>query len=167
MDVLLAEGVTNSEVVFERIAGQDYKGGKTTVKNYISAHADLVPAKRKFAKADPRGSRGRRFETKPVESCQIDWGFVKVEDWAGGEFKMACFAMVCHHCETCYVEFFPSAQQENLFIDMIHAFMVMGVPNFENRSPPSTGCTSCCTCSSTPIRDSTALCSAATWTSSG
>lgn len=34
-------GRTNSEVVFERIASQGYKGGKTTVKNYISAHASL------------------------------------------------------------------------------------------------------------------------------
>lgn len=97
VDALLMEGVTNSEVVFERIAGQGCKGGKTTVKNYISAHAELVPAKRKLAKADLQGSRGRRFETNPGESYQMNWGFVRVEDWAGGEFKIACFAMVCHH----------------------------------------------------------------------
>ena len=127
VDALLTEGVTNSEVVLERIAGQGYRGGKTTVKNYISAHADLVPAKRKLAKTDPQGSCGRRFETRLGESYQIDWGFVRVEDWAGGEFKVACFAMACHHCGTCYVEFFPNARQENLFIGMIHAFMVTGV----------------------------------------
>lgn len=121
VDALLMEGVTNSEVVFERIASQGYKGGKTTVKNYISAHADLVPAKRKLAKTDPRGSRGRRFETEPGESYQMDWGFVRVEGWDGGDFKIACFAMVCHHCGTCYVEFFPNARQENLFIGMVHA----------------------------------------------
>lgn len=125
VNTLLMEGVTNSEVVFERIASQGYKGGKTTVKNYISAHANLVPAKRKLAKADPQGSRGRRFETKPGESYQMDWGFVRVEGWDGGDFKIACFAMVCHHCGTCYVEFFPNARQENLFIGMVHAFMVM------------------------------------------
>ena len=96
----------------------------------ISAHADLVPAKRKLAKTDPRGSRGRRFETEPGESCQMDWGFVRVEGWDGGDFKIACFAMVCHHCGTCYVEFFPNARQENLFIGMVHAFMVMGVPEY-------------------------------------
>lgn len=130
VNTLLMEGVTNSEVVFERIASQGYKGGKTTVKNYISAHANLVPAKRKLAKADPQGSRGRRFETKPGESYQMDWGFVRVEGWDGGDFKIACFAMVCHHCGTCYVEFFPNARQENLFIGMVHAFMVMGVPEY-------------------------------------
>lgn len=142
VNALLAEGVTNSEVVFERIEAQGYKGGKTTVKNYISAHADLVPAKRKLAKADPQGSRGKRFKAKPGEAYQMDWGFVKVEDWAGGEFKIACFAMICHHCGTCYVEFFPNARQENLFIGMVHAFMVMGVPEWvptDNMKSVTTG----------------------------
>lgn len=130
INALLAEGVTNSEVIFERIEGQGYKGGKTTVKNYISAHADLVPAKRKLAKADPQGNRGRRFKTEAGEAYQMDWGFVEVEDWTGATFKIACFAMICHHCGTCYVEFFPNARQENLFIGMVHAFAVMGVPEY-------------------------------------
>ena len=36
--------------------------------------------------------------------------------------------MVCHHCGLRYIEFFPSARQENLFIGMLHGFSVMGVP---------------------------------------
>ena len=60
----------------------------------------------------------------------MDWGFVKVEDWLGNSYRVACFAMICHHCGTFYVEFFPNARQENLFIGMIHAFMVMGVPEY-------------------------------------
>ncbi|MBQ9042216.1 MAG: IS21 family transposase [Eggerthellaceae bacterium] len=130
VNAMLAEGVTNSEVIFDRIAPQGYKGGKTTIKNYVAAHADLVPAKRKLAAAEPQGSRGKRFKTKPGEAYQMDWGFVGVEDWSGATFKIACFAMICHHCGTCYVEFFPNARQENLFIGMVHAFMVMGVPEY-------------------------------------
>lgn len=127
-DALLADGVTNSAVIFERISERGYRGGLTTVKNYIAAHADLVPAKRRLARAEPQGSRGRRFETGPGEAYQMDWGFVEVEDWTGATFRIACLALVCHHCGTCYVEFFPNARQENLFIGMIHAFMAMGVP---------------------------------------
>jgi hypothetical protein len=37
--------------------------------------------------------------------------------------------MVCHHCGSSYVEFFPNARQENLLIGMVHAFMTMGVPD--------------------------------------
>ena len=125
LDDLLRRSVTNSEVCFERIAEQGYKGGLTSVKTYIKDHADLVPAKRRLV--EPQGSRGRRFQTGPGESYQMDWGFVEVEDWRGRTYKIACFAMICHHCGTCYIEFFPNARQENLFIGMVHAFMLMGV----------------------------------------
>ena len=49
VDDLLRKGVTNSQVIFERLLGQGYAGGLTTVKTYIAAHRDLVPAKRRQA----------------------------------------------------------------------------------------------------------------------
>lgn len=58
----------------------------------------------------------------------MDWGFTNVETDAGTSYRAACFAMICHHCGQRYVEFFPNAKQENLFIGMIHAFVFMGVP---------------------------------------
>jgi len=125
-DELLAKGVTNSSVIYQRLAADGYAGGLTTVKNYIAAHMSLVPAKRKAAA--PQGNRGRRFHTSPGEAYQMDWGFVNLEGGGRARCKIACFAMICHHCGTCYVEFFPNARQENLFIGMAHAFMVMGVP---------------------------------------
>ena len=60
----------------------------------------------------------------------MDWGFVKVRDYSGLEYQAACFAMICHHCGERYIEFFPNAKQENLFIGMIHAFAYMGIPRF-------------------------------------
>ena len=48
----------------------------------------------------------------------------------GVTIKCACFAMICHHCGQCYIEFFPNAKQENLFIGMIHAFRYMGIPKY-------------------------------------
>lgn len=58
----------------------------------------------------------------------MDWGFVAVERPGGERAQMACFAMVCHHCGTPYVEFFLNARQESLFVGMLHAFSVLGVP---------------------------------------
>ena len=58
----------------------------------------------------------------------MDWGFVLVEDRTGDESRLACFAMVCHHCGSAYVDFFPKVRQENLFIGMVHAFAELGVP---------------------------------------
>ena len=41
-DSLLRKGVTNSAVILERLRGDGYAGGLTTVKEYIRAHMDLV-----------------------------------------------------------------------------------------------------------------------------
>ena len=126
VDTFLRKGVTNSNVIFDNARRQGYKGGLTTVKRYIMSHKDLVPASRILAAET--SNRGRRYETEPGEMFQMDWGFVRVTDGFGGEWQCACFAMVCHHCGLRYIEFFPSARQENLFIGMLHAFSVMGVP---------------------------------------
>ena len=127
VDDQLRKGVTNSQVIYERLLGQGYEGGLTSVKVYVAGHRDLVPAPRR--QVAPQGSRGQRFRTGPGESYQMDWGFVTVVDREGNEYRVACFAMVCHHCGTFYVEFFPNARQENLLIGMLHAFMAMGVPD--------------------------------------
>jgi hypothetical protein len=58
----------------------------------------------------------------------MDWGFVNVEKDTGVTYRAACFAMICHHCGERYIEFFPNAKQENLFIGMLHTFQRMGIP---------------------------------------
>ena len=128
VDDQLRKGVTNSEVIFERLRAAGYPGGRSQVKVYIKEHSDLVPAKRQLVA--PQGNRGRRYSTAPGESYQMDWGFVNVESSNGYVWRAACFAMICHHCGERYVEFFPNAKQENLFIGMIHAFQRMGVPKY-------------------------------------
>lgn len=126
VDDLLGKGVTNSQVIYERLVGQGYRGGLTSVKVYVAAHMDLVPARRRAVA--PQGSRGQRFVTGPGQAYQTGWGFVTVVGLGGAEHKIACFAMVCHHCGSSYVEFFPNARQESLLIGMVHAFMAMGIP---------------------------------------
>jgi hypothetical protein len=93
----------------------------------IASHLHLMPAKREVV--SPQGNRGRRYRTEPGESFQMDWGFVNV-DAGNTTFRAACFAMICHHCGNSYIEFFPNAKQENLFIGMIHAFEHLGIPHY-------------------------------------
>ena len=128
IDTFLRSGVTNSSVIKEHLDAAGYKGGLTRVKDYITAHKDLVPARRRLVA--PRGNRGRRYTSDPGESYQMDWGFVNVERDLDASYNVACFAMICHHCGERYVEFFPNAKQENLFIGMVHAFQRMGVPKY-------------------------------------
>ena len=128
IDDLLRKGITNASVCLGRIQELGYTGGLTSVKNYIAEHQDLVPPKRQMV--SPQGNRGRRYTTGPGEAYQMDWGFTNVDTGVGTSYKAACFAMVCHHCGKSYIEFFPNAKQENLFIGMVHAFTCMGVPQF-------------------------------------
>ena len=126
IDELLRKGVSNSTVIYDRLVENGFTGSKSSVKRYIAAHKNLLPPKRQIV--SPQGSRGRRYETLPGECYQMDWGFVTVETAGATTYKIACFAMICHACGKRYVEFFPNAKQENLFIGMLHAFQHMGVP---------------------------------------
>lgn len=126
IDNLLSQGVKNANTIFDRLQENGYIGGKTSVKTYIREHKHLLPPKRRIVA--PQGNRGRRYTTQPGECYQMDWGFVTVETATGETYKIACFAMICHACGKRYVEFFPNAKQENLFIGMIHGFLHMGVP---------------------------------------
>ena len=126
LDRLLRNGVSNSAVCLERLQETGFTGSCSTVKRYIAAHKHLIPAKRQ--QVSPQGNRGRRYTTAPGEAYQMDWGFTDVLDYNGNTYRAACFAMICHHCGQRYIEFFPNARQENLFIGMIHAFAYMGMP---------------------------------------
>ena len=128
LDSLLRSGVSNSSVCMERLHSVGFQGSLSTVKRYISAHKNLIPAKRQ--QIAPQGNRGRRYTTSPGEAFQMDWGFTDVLDYNNYTFRVACFAMICHYCGQRYIEFFPNARQENLFIGMIHAFQYMGIPRF-------------------------------------
>ena len=126
LDGLLRNGVTNSAVCLSRLKENGYTGSQTTIKRYIASHQHLVPAPRHAVAS--QGNRGRRYLTAPGEAYQMDWGFVTVDSYNGQQYQAACFAMICHHCGQRYIEFFPNAKQENLFIGMVHAFRYMGVP---------------------------------------
>lgn len=126
VDSMLRQGIKNSSVVLDRLRQAGFDGGATIVKDYIAAHKHLLPAKRQ--QVAPQGNRGRRYTTAPGEAYQMDWGFTDVLDYNGNTYRAACFAMICHHCGQRYIEFFPNARQENLFIGMIHAFQYMGIP---------------------------------------
>lgn len=128
IDRFLEKNVRNSNTIFKKLQDLGYAGGKTQIKNYIQEHKYLLPAKREVVAS--QGNRGRRYQTGPGEQYQMDWGFVNVDTDTNSSYRTACFAMMCHHCGRRYVEFFPDAKQENLFIGMIHAFQHIGLPEY-------------------------------------
>ena len=75
VDSLLMKGVTNSSVIHERLKEAGYGGGVTSVKNYVSAHADLIPAKRQIV--SPRETGGGATQPNPERATK----------WTGGSCK--------------------------------------------------------------------------------
>lgn len=128
IDDELRKGIDNSNVIKDILDEHGYTGCTTQVKEYIRAHRDLMPPKRQIVAS--QGNRGRRYTSAPGECFQMDWGFVNVETADKSTYRSACFAMICHHCGERYIEFFPNAKQENLFIGMIHGFQRMGIPKY-------------------------------------
>ena len=63
IDAQLKKGVTNSTSIKELLDEAGYTGGQTQVKEYISSHLNLVPAKRQIVA--PQGGRGRRYTSEP------------------------------------------------------------------------------------------------------
>ena len=72
LDDYIAQGITNCEVLWECIRLQGYTGGKTLVKDYVKPFRPprLIPAV-------------QRYETKPGEQAQVDWGIGEYVDEHG------------------------------------------------------------------------------------
>ena len=107
---------------------QNGNGFALSINEYIATHKHLIPAKRQLIAS--QGNRGRRYTTKPGEAYQMYGGFTDVLDYNGQTYRVACFTVICHHCGQRYIEFFPNAWQENLFIGMIDTFQYMGISRF-------------------------------------
>jgi transposase len=68
IDRLLNEGIWNAQVILREIQAEGYSGGETILREYIKPKRTL------------RQSRATvRFETKPGEQMQSDWGEIGVE----------------------------------------------------------------------------------------
>lgn len=72
IDQLLASGVWNAQVIWRKLQEAGYTGGYTMVRQYIAPKRSLQSQKR-------RERLTVRFETKPGEQLQSDWGEIIVE----------------------------------------------------------------------------------------
>ncbi|AFK85490.1 hypothetical protein V518_2386 [Thermoanaerobacterium aotearoense SCUT27] len=69
-------GIFNCEVIYERMKEEGYTGGKTILRDYVR---QFRPSKHIQAVC--------RYETKPGEQAQVDWGEYNYIDQETGEVK--------------------------------------------------------------------------------
>jgi len=114
---LMAMGIYNATVIYERIVDMGYQGRISILRDYI--HPLRPPA----AKVSPAI---RRYETKPGQQAQMDWGILKYRDRRGNIKKVACFVMVLGYSRMRYVEFSRRCDEASLLRCMVNAFEYFG-----------------------------------------
>ncbi|WP_206919927.1 IS21 family transposase [Alicyclobacillus suci] len=94
IDEWMDAGLFNCQVMLQRLRAQGYAGGMTLVKDYVQ---QFRPPKRQKATS--------RYETKPGEQAQVDWGICEYIDERGVHRKLPVFVMILGHSRATYIEF--------------------------------------------------------------
>lgn len=115
LDELMAAGIYNAEVLWERIREQGYTGGKTLVKDYVKPHRPVRQA-----------PAVQRYETKPGDQAQVDWGIAEYIDPQGVVHKVAVFVMTLGYSRATYIEFTRRCDIRSFIRCLIHAMEYFG-----------------------------------------
>lgn len=111
----MAEGVFNCEILLREIRSQGYAGGKTLIKDFVA------PFRRQF-----KLTAVRRFETKPGEQMQADWGYLGTF-WLDGHWrKVYIFALVLGYSRYLVAYCTTSMDLESLLLCHQHCFNMVG-----------------------------------------
>lgn len=73
LDGCLRKGIRNSSVCLDALREMGYTGGQTTVRDYLRAHLDLMPAKRQAVRAS--GQQGQKIFDRPGPLLPDGLGF--------------------------------------------------------------------------------------------
>lgn len=111
----IQEGIFNCEVLFELLREKGYTGGRTILKDYVK---DFRPPKQVPAVL--------RYETKPGEHAQVDWGLCEYADQDGNVRKVPVFVMVLGYSRATYIEFTKRCDIHSFLRCLIHAFEYFG-----------------------------------------
>jgi transposase len=114
----LANGIFNCEVLLRLLREKGYDGGRTILKEYVKGFRP------------PRQAQAvQRYETKPGEHAQVDWGICEYEDENGEKRKIPVFVMVLGYSRATYIEFTKRCDIHSFLRCLIHAFEYFnGIP---------------------------------------
>ena len=110
----MAEGLVNANRLLAELRTFGYTGGKTVLKDFMKPLRPLTKAKAVV-----------RFETRPGEQAQVDFGVFRYRD---GDKSVAIFAfvMVLSYSRALYVEFCERQDLSSLIRCHAHAFEFLG-----------------------------------------
>lgn len=113
---LVESGLTSTPAIMERIVPLGYSGKETTLRNFIRS---IRP---------PRSVQVavRRYETKPGEQLQFDWGILPFVNKDGKNANLPCFVATLSYSRRRYIRFADSMDIYGLITCVIEAFRYFG-----------------------------------------
>lgn len=106
----------NAPVVLQRIQDKGFDGEITILRLYLQTIRRKNITRQSFI----------RFESKPGEQMQVDWGHFGVLDYNGHRRKLYALAIIESHSRMIYVFFTHSQKQEVLHQGLYNAFVYFG-----------------------------------------
>lgn len=114
VDELLSKGVWNTMVILREIQAEGYTGSRTILRQYVQPKRVLRP-----------GRATVRFETKPGEQLQSDWGEVVVEI-AGVDTKVHFSVNTLGYSRRFHFWCTDSADAEHTYEGILRSFEYLG-----------------------------------------
>lgn len=116
----IKKGVTNVKKLYQELIEKGYKGSYSSLNRYINLFLESNKSK------NYRPSI--RFETKPGEQAQVDWGECGHIEVNSKRQKLYCFIYILGFSREAYVEFTIRQNLQTLQECHIHAFNKLGIP---------------------------------------
>ena len=113
--LLEKEAGVSSVVIKQKIDAMGFDGSITIIKDYLQKIRPKRP-KEPFI----------RFESRPGEQMQADWGHFGTLVYEGARRKLYALAVIECHSRMLYVEFTHSQKQESLHHGLLNAFVFFG-----------------------------------------
>lgn len=111
----LVQGVDNCEVLLREIREQGYTGGHSILREYVHPFRQRQ-----------QSQATSRFETKPGEQAQVDFGRYRYITPEGNSRLVWAFVMVLGWSRAMYVEFIEKADVQSFIRCHINAFAYLG-----------------------------------------
>lgn len=108
------EGCLNSSIIYDEISVQGYAGKRTILRDFMRPHRKRCKQK-----------AYKRFETKPGEQAQVDWGEFTL-DYGGTTKRIHAFVMLMGYSRALYVEFVENEKLQTLIECHERAFKYFG-----------------------------------------
>ena len=115
LEDLMKQGIFNCEVMLRILKEQGYTGSHSILREYIHP---FRPPKQTPAVC--------RYETKPGEHAQVDWGICEYIDLLGQTHKVPVFVMVLGYSRVKYIEFTKRCDIHSFLRCLIHGFEYFG-----------------------------------------